>query len=63
MPEPYRRDRVTLPDGRVVSYSRRLRPDAHGRPSDVGPPVDGWVDGVPLTDVELRALLDSVRTR
>ncbi|HKY15792.1 MAG TPA: hypothetical protein VJM33_12780 [Microthrixaceae bacterium] len=57
MGSPYVEERITLTDGRELTYRRQLSSDEFGRQLAKGEPVDGWCDGVPLTDDQLRDLL------
>jgi hypothetical protein len=54
---PYVRRRVTLPDGRRLSWSIRLERNNVGHFAVEGARFDGWCDGWPLTDDELEVLL------
>jgi hypothetical protein len=62
MPDgPYIRRRVTLPDGRRLSWSVRLERNNVGHFAIEGQRFDGWCDGWPLTDEELTAIDDHTR--
>ena len=54
---PYRRERMTLPDGRPLSWSVRLERNTVGHFTVDGARFDGWCDGWPVTDDELERLL------
>jgi hypothetical protein len=53
MGSPFIRRRVTLPDGRELSWSIRLERNSVGHFAIEGEAFDGWCDGWPLTDEEL----------
>lgn len=57
MGSPHKRERLTLPDGRSLTYRVPMLSDSYGRPMVDGKPCDGWCDGWPLTDDELAQLL------
>jgi hypothetical protein len=57
MGSPYIRRRVTLPDGRVFTWSIRLERNNVGHFAVEGQAFDGWLDGWPLTDDELERVI------
>ena len=57
MGRPYTVERVTLADGRALTYRRVMSSDEFGRQVSKGPPTDGWCDGWPITNDELERLL------
>jgi hypothetical protein len=54
---PYRTHSTTLPDGRRLTWSVRMERNSVGHFAIEGQRFDGWLDGWPLTDEELEALL------
>jgi hypothetical protein len=58
---PFIRRRITLPHGRVFSWSIRPERNNVGHFNVEGAAFDGWLDGWALTDEELeRAISDAL---
>ncbi len=53
----FRRHTVTLPDGRRLTYSVRMKRDLVGHFAIEGAQFDGWCDGWAIPDEELEVML------